>query len=124
MAIIRREGFDFGFDPGACEACPGFCCCGERGTVWVSQPEINRLCRFLQVNPVDFIQHYLTRIDNRFSIKEKVGEEGCACLFFDTTKRRCSVYAVRPLQCREFPFWEHFRENKEEVIKECPGIRL
>lgn len=123
MDIMRKEGFAFGFDPGACENCLGYCCCGESGTIWVTQPEILQISRFLKINHIDFMQQYLNRIDNRFSIKEQVAEHGFECVFFDRIKRRCSIYAIRPLQCRQFPFWEHFRKNKEHVVKECPGIR-
>ncbi|MBW2259743.1 MAG: YkgJ family cysteine cluster protein [Deltaproteobacteria bacterium] len=43
------------------------------------------------------------------------------CLFFDEKNRRCSIYDVRPTQCRTFPFWEYFRDNPDEILKECPG---
>ncbi|MFH1674395.1 MAG: YkgJ family cysteine cluster protein [Pseudomonadota bacterium] len=122
MGIIQRDGFDFSFDPSGCEGCPGYCCCGESGNVWVSQNEILQICSFLQTNIVDYIRTYLNRIGNRFSIKERFTEQGFECVFFECSKKQCSIYPVRPLQCRQYPFWEHFKEHKDQVIKECPGI--
>jgi len=122
MGIIRRDGFDFGFDPSTCKKCPGHCCRGESGNIWVNHQEIIQICSLLQTNPVDYIQKYLNRIDNRFSIKERFTEHGFECVFFEGPQKLCSIYAVRPLQCRQYPFWEHFKKHTGHVIKECPGI--
>lgn len=48
-----------------------YCCCGESGTIWVNQQEIVYMCCFFNTHSIDFIQHYLIPIDNRFSIKKK-----------------------------------------------------
>jgi hypothetical protein len=45
------------------------------------------------------------------------------CVFFDHRQKCCSIYTVRPRQCHTFPFWEHFKRNKDELIKECPGVK-
>jgi hypothetical protein len=76
----------------------------------------------LQTNPIDYIQKNLNRIDTRFSIKERFTELGFECVFFEGPPKQCSIYAVRPLQCRQYPFWEHFKKHNEQVIEECPGI--
>ena len=124
MDIIQKEGFDFGFDPNACEICPGHCCRGEPGNIWITTGDILRMSRFLQTNPIDFIPHYLNRINNRLSIKERVGKQGVECIFFDSFQRCCSIYPARPLQCRTFPFWEYFKKHMDILLKECPGIKL
>ena len=123
MDIIRREGFDFGFDPGACEDCQSRCCCGESGKIWVDKHEILLICDFLGMNSVDFIRTYLNRTGNRLSIKERFTGHDFECVFLEGVEKRCSIYAVRPIQCREYPFWDHFRKHRDQVIKECPGIR-
>ena len=43
--------------------------------------------------------------------------------YFNLEKKQCSIYHARPMQCRTFPFWDYFKENEEEVYKECPAIR-
>jgi Fe-S-cluster containining protein len=44
------------------------------------------------------------------------------CVFW---KNGCSVYNVRPLQCRSFPFWESILDSPstwKAVAKTCPGM--
>ena len=53
----------------------------------------------------------------------KLAEDNYACTFFNLEKKQCSIYDVRPVQCRTFPFWEFFKENIEEVYAECPAIK-
>ncbi len=121
---IQREGFEFGFDPSACVDCPGHCCRGESGNIWVNQQEIFQMCNLLKINTIDFIQKYLNRISNRFSIKERFEAPEFQCVFFEDIECQCSIYGARPLQCRQYPFWEPFRRHKDQVVKECPGIRV
>lgn len=123
MTVMQMEGFDFVFDPSACEACPGYCCCGESGNVWVNQQEIARICIFLQIHSIDLMEKFLQRVGNRFSCKERVSEHGMACVFFQGAEKKCSIYAVRPSGCRSYPFWDHFKIHEEQLFKECPGIK-
>jgi Fe-S-cluster containining protein len=123
MSIIRRDGFDFGFDPGACTGCPSHCCRGKSGRVWLNQQEIFQICNFLNMNAIDFIQKHTDRMGNRLSIKERHSEHDFECVFLEGSQKKCSIYEVRPTQCRRFPFWNYFRKHKDQAIKECPGIR-
>ncbi|MCG2742702.1 MAG: YkgJ family cysteine cluster protein [Desulfobacteraceae bacterium] len=123
MAAIQMDGFDFVFDPGACETCPGQCCCGESGNVWVNLQEINRICLFLQIHFIDLVEAYLHRVGNRFSCKERVTEQGMECIFFKGAEKKCSIYAVRPTGCRSYPFWDHFKTHTEQLVQECPAIK-
>lgn len=116
------NGYDFKFDTSACETCPGNCCLGESGNVWVNQEEMHLICEFLQIHFVDLIERYLHRVDNRFSCKERVTEQGMECVFFQGQERKCSIYAVRPSGCRSYPFWDYFKDHFEMLVKECPGI--
>ena len=123
MTVIRRDGFDFGFDPDACGDCPSRCCRGESGRVWVSQQEISRICIFLEMNAVDFIRDCLRQENNRRSIRERFTGHDFECIFLKGTRHKCSIYEVRPMQCRRFPFWDYFKKHKDQALKECPGIR-
>ena len=71
-----------------------------------------------------FVSLYLARMGSRFYLREVKIEGSFHCLFFDEKERRCSIYDVRPVQCRTFPFWEYFRDNPDEILKECPGARM
>ncbi|MBU2591819.1 MAG: YkgJ family cysteine cluster protein [Nitrospinota bacterium] len=119
--IIKREGFDYSFNPSACQGCGGRCCCGESGGIWISDKDIDAISNLLEINSIDFISQYTTRTDNRLSLKERITEKGFECIFF-SDKNGCTIYSARPKQCREYPFWEIFKSDKERSIEECPGV--
>jgi len=108
-----REGLRF-----SCTQC-GHCCTGEPGVVWVSRSEIDDLAKFLGVTVADFALRYLRRVDGRLSLIERPNGD---CIFFS---KGCTVYPVRPRQCRTFPFWsEHLRSRRawDEAAEACPGM--
>jgi len=118
-----------------CTQC-GNCCTGGPGYVWISKEEIVRLAEFLQTTPESVVEKYCRKVDGRFSLKERRTSEGLYdCVFlkeqpFSTggiasTKKACSVYSVRPLQCRTWPFWPEIlstREGWKRAGKRCHGI--
>jgi len=121
--ILSEDGYTFKFTPSACESCGGACCTGESGYIWAKYPEIEKMAEFLELTVEDFATMYLKKVKHRYSlIEKKIDDENYACIFFNEELKQCSIYSVRPRQCRTFPFWEIFKNNKEEVIKECPGI--
>ncbi len=121
--IINKNGYNYSFNASACEACGGHCCTGESGYIWVKYHEIEKIADFVNLSVEEFGTIYLRKVKHRYSLTEKkLAEDNYACIFFDETKNRCSIYPVRPLQCRTFPFWEQFKNNEEEVRNECPGI--
>jgi Fe-S-cluster containining protein len=122
LNLVRRDGFGFGFDPEACDTCPGNCCIGTAGFIWVSGAEIQGISEFLGQRTDDFKQDYVRQIGLKFYLKELAVRGSLHCVFFDDEAKRCSIYSVRPEQCRTFPFWEHFKKQVEEVMAECPGV--
>ena len=121
--IIRKDGFAFSFDPSACAKCDGVCCRGESGYVWVDRRDIENISNFLNIDIDDFIKDFLKKVGYKWSIKEIKRDGEYQCIFFD---KGCTIYPVRPRQCRDFPFWERYKNPKyiEEVCKECIGILL
>ena len=121
--MIEKEGYNYKFTPSACEACGGHCCTGESGYIWAKYSEIENMAQFMHLSVEDFASRYLKKVKHRYSLIEKqLAPDNFACIFFDEHKNRCSIYPVRPLQCRTFPFWEQYKNSEEEVRKECPGI--
>ncbi|CAA6822302.1 MAG: Unknown protein [uncultured Sulfurovum sp.] len=121
--IVSKVGYDFKFTPSSCEECGGACCTGSSGYIWVKYPEIEAIANFLELPVEEFATMYLKKIKHRYSIIEKkLDDENFACIFFNEKLKQCSIYSVRPRQCRTFPFWETFKNNSEEVKQECPGI--
>ncbi len=123
-SLIKKEGFDFAFDATGCDTCAGNCCIGESGYIWINAQEIKNLALHLNLSIDEVKFRYLNKIGYKYSIKEvQLASNNFACYFFDLEKKQCSIYHARPMQCRTFPFWDYFKENKEEVYKECPAIR-
>ena len=103
-----------------CTRC-GACCTGGPGVVRVTDAEIEALARHVGLDEETFRAKYTRMTDMGLSLTE-VPSENWRCVFFD---RGCTVYPVRPLQCRTFPFWVRnlrSREAWDQVARECPGV--
>lgn len=120
--LITKESFKFSFNPDACKQCGGRCCIGQSGYIWLSQDEIEKIYTYLQISAKSFFDIYLEKVGYKFSLREFKYKDGYACVFFDTNKKQCEIYEVRPKQCKTFPFWDHFKTNLKEAREECPGI--
>lgn len=121
--IVVNKDYPFKFDSTKCATCEGNCCIGESGYIWITVDEIEKLSNYLNISVDKLFKDYLVKYGYRFSIKEKkLSENNYACIFFDTNIKRCTIYDVRPNQCKTFPFWEHFKTNIQEVKNECPAI--
>jgi Fe-S-cluster containining protein len=121
--MISNEDFSYKFDELKCQECDGNCCIGESGYIWITQEEIEALAKHLNLTVSMTIDKYLFKARYKYSIKEKqLSPTNYACVFFDTTKKQCSIYEARPKQCRTFPFWDYFKDKIDEVKAECPAI--
>lgn len=120
--MIKKDGYDFAFDPAACESCGGKCCTGDSGYIWIYSDEIKSISSFLNLSVDDFLKNYCYEFDGKVSIKEKPFESGFACVFFDKDTKMCNIYDARPNQCRTFPFWQYFKNRKDELSAECAGV--
>lgn len=121
--MITKEGFDFVFDENKCKECGGRCCIGESGYIFLNINEIKGIAKFLNMEIEAFTMKYIRKIGDRYSLIEKEHTSGKACIFFDDVKQ-CSIYDVRPQQCRTFPFWDSFRNNINGACRECPGVKI
>jgi len=119
--IVRQDGFDFGFHAQACNNCHSRCCRGRSGNIWVNDREMAAICDFFGINIIDGLWTYFVRHNNRVSIRENAREGEWQCIFLDS-RSKCTIYPVRPLQCRKFPFWPHFKKDISGLKEECPGV--
>ena len=106
---------------GLCFSCTGCgdCCRHEEGYVWVSPERIASIARFLGMDHEQVMARYVRRVGRRLSLVEKPNLD---CVFWDNG---CTIYPVRPTQCRTYPFWPENVESKEDWEAEsegCPGI--
>ena len=111
-----RDGVRFTCIPGCRRCCGGF-----PGDVWVTADEIKAIARYLGLNLERFETEYLRRYaGGRISLKECSNYD---CVFLGD--HGCSVYPVRPKQCRDYPFWPEIVSSKRawsEEMNHCPGI--
>ncbi len=120
----KKDGFPYTFDPSACTACSGICCRGSTGHVWVLEEEIEGMAAALKMDLETFAESYLRIGKGKISLQERRVNGEYLCCFFDPHKENCTIYQQRPAQCRSYPFWEPYREDSGQVLRECPGVIL
>lgn len=114
----------------SCTQC-GNCCTGPTGYVWFNQQEAEAMAAYLEISVDEFHDEYTRRLMGRRSLSEvkiKRGMYDCVFLTRDaeTGKTGCSIYPVRPTQCRTWPFWESNLTSKRawnQAAKTCPGMQ-
>ena len=102
-----------------CTQC-GDCCTGEPGYVWVSDEELAAIADHRGESVEEVRDLYTRRTPRGRTLREKANGD---CVFYDR-KDGCTIYPVRPPQCRTWPFWESNVETPEawERTKAvCPG---
>lgn len=102
-----------------CTQC-GNCCTGEPGYVWVTEEEMQAIADFTK-EPLEEVKQLKARkAKGRYTLREKANGD---CVYLGEGKG-CTIYEVRPVQCRTWPFWESTvgtPEDWEETKKVCPG---
>lgn len=102
-----------------CTRC-GQCCTGAPGFVWVNKEEVAAIAEFRSEPLEQFEQLYCRPEGARRSLRER---ENGDCIFLDKNKG-CTIYPVRPRQCRTWPFWESnvaTPQAWEHTCQICPG---
>ncbi len=122
--MTSDAAFSWEFDGAACAACGGRCCRGVGGYVWVSWEELEAMAAARGMNAGLFAKQYARRAQGRLSLQERVINGEHFCCLFDRAARCCAIYEQRPAQCRSFPFWERFKDDPQELLRECPGVKL
>jgi Fe-S-cluster containining protein len=97
-----------------CTQC-GDCCTGAPGYVWVTDDELEAIAGFLGQPLVEVRALYSRKARGRQTLREKSNGD---CVFYDRAKG-CTIYPVRPPQCRTWPFWDSNLETPEEWEKTC-----
>lgn len=116
--MFYKDGLEF-----ECQKCL-YCCSTEPGFVFLSDYDIERLSKGLEVDRDTFLSLYTRLVDYGthylVSLKEKKNYD---CEFL--TPQGCSVYESRPEQCRTYPFWPAIMESRSKWDEEahyCRGI--
>ena len=99
-------------------------CCisrGNYGYVYLTKNDTKKISQKLKISVKIFKKKFCEYTDNFLHLKE-INSNG-NCQFLDDKK--CSIYNVRPMQCRTWPFWNENMNAKswnENVVNFCPGI--
>lgn len=102
-----------------CTRC-GDCCTGAPGYVWVTDDELADIAAFLGRPVVEVRELYTRKARGKRTIREKSNGD---CVFLEHGKG-CTIYSVRPPQCRTWPFWDSNVETPEawkKTCDDCPG---
>lgn len=127
-----KDGLQF-----ECTGC-GNCCTGGPGYIWINDQELNRLARHLKLPKEEMLKNCCRKLQGQISLKEKRpndrGEYDCTFLKevpaeagdgseVHHSHRICEIYAVRPLQCRTWPFWEGNLSSKKAWAEAENAVR-
>jgi Fe-S-cluster containining protein len=86
-----------------CKKCPGYCC--SYPLIAITKRDVERLAKHFGLSFRQAKAKFtVERWGHKYSMRRKKDEIfGGVCRFFDTDKRRCTVYEARPSLCRSFP---------------------
>ncbi len=113
-SVFFKEGLHF-----TCSGC-GACCSGEPGMVRITQEDAYLIAKDLTLSVPVFLERYCSIVGGDLCIKEL---ENGDCIFLQD--KQCQIYALRPLQCKTYPFWSSLVRNENMWNREkssCPGI--
>ena len=105
-----------------CTEC-GQCCTGSPGYIWVTLEEIEAIAAHLNISLEEFSIRYLRKVGEKWSLQEYPKTWDCVFL----KDKKCSIYSVRPIQCRTFPWWPSQLQSPEawhQASQHCEGIHL
>lgn len=108
------QGLRFECQPGCTE------CCRQKGFVYLTESDQERIAAYLGMSAAAFERKYIYRTRNRLRLRVP---RDTSCHFLQ--EGGCSIHAVKPVQCRIFPFWPELVESRREwhkTARYCPGM--
>lgn len=114
-AAWYQDGLSF-----ECTQC-GNCCTGAPGAIWVTDEELEAIGDYLGKSIGEMRLMHTRLIRGKLSLREYANGD---CEFFDGASRKCTIYPVRPVQCRTWPFWRSniaSESSWRDVQRTCPG---
>ena len=99
-------------------------CCATAGDyyVYLTDEDSERIRTYLQLSRNWFRRRYLQSLEEGEQVLAAGADE--RCIFLDA-EGKCRVYAVRPVQCRTYPFWPELVGSARAWNREarrCEGI--
>jgi len=89
-----------------CAKCPGYCCTYPR--IIIDDEDLERIAQHAKIKLEDarrrFTRSYQDGDTTEMVLRHKTDTiYASVCRFLDTGTRRCTIYAVRPEVCRDYP---------------------
>ena len=117
-----------------CLKCPGYCC--SYPVIEVKDRDAERIARHFGLSLETAEKRFFKAAHGYKRIMRRKADAhfGRICRFFDTLKRRCTIYEARPSTCRVFPgnrcgYWDFLQferkgqEDEEYVSTTWHSIR-
>ena len=86
-----------------CLKCPGYCC--SYPVVEVKDRDAKRIAKHFGISLEQAEKRFFKSSQGYKRVMRRKADEhfGRICQFFDTEKRRCTIYEARPHICRDYP---------------------
>ncbi|VAW98194.1 hypothetical protein MNBD_GAMMA23-24 [hydrothermal vent metagenome] len=114
-----------------CTQCSQCCYGGKYAYVRASAQEIEDITAYMNIDAEIFKNKYLIKlVDHGYGIRMKknslsgVIKSNGHCVLLNK-QGKCSVYPVRPTQCKTYPFWPEILISKDKwnnEVMRCEGI--
>lgn len=98
-------------------------CCLEPGFVYLSESELSAIASALGLEAAAFRDRYGVKWMEEADRWAIDASDGTGCPLLD--RGSCRVHAVKPAQCRSFPFWPELIGDARawaETKRYCPGL--
>jgi len=69
-----------------------------------------------------FADSYVRAAYGKLSLQDRLIDGEHICCMFDHYANKCTIYDLRPSQCRTFPYWKSYKEEYMDLVDYCPGI--
>ena len=96
-------------------------CCEVQGYVYITEDDLQRIAKYLRMAAADFEAQYVFRTKHLLRLRKPGGGKTCGFL----KDGGCSIHAVKPVQCKVYPFWPEMVEDRDvwnDEATRCPGI--
>jgi uncharacterized protein len=86
-----------------CAKCPGYCC--SYPVIVITRRDVERLAKYFRIPPDEAESRFTKSAHGykRIMRRKRDVHYPMICQFFDTERRRCTIYEARPAACRAFP---------------------
>eukprot|EP01038_Epipyxis_sp_PR26KG_P011266 gene11266-15115_t len=102
-------------------------CCQNEGEVWLDTEEFNDMAHHLKLSHEEFEGRYVevvmggwVKLKSQIVKKDQNGTiKNERCIFLDEDGKKCTVYDVRPIQCKTYPYWPRLLSSPQEWLEEA-----